>query len=169
LEVFECIRTSRATRSYLDKEVPWDVIRGILEAGRLAPSSRNMQPWRFIVVRSRETLRRLASLTPTGSHIAGASFAIVVLTDPGIPLRDADGGRAVQNMVLAAWEKGVGSCWVSNVDGGEARPLLSIPPEWSILAVVPFGYPAEPRTARKKDRKPLEEVVSLERFGERVR
>ena len=164
MQVFECVRTRRAVREYKAKPVPDDVILRIVEAGRLAPSSKNSQPWHYIIVKDRANLVKLSTLTPTGSHIAHAAMAIAVVTDPAYKLHAVDGGRAVQNMVLVAWEDGVGSCWVSNFSE-EAKDLLKIPRHLNLLTIVSFGYPVESTTRRKKIRKQLTEVASLEAYG----
>jgi len=135
----------------------------ILEAGRLAPSSKNSQPWHFIVVRDKETLRGISGLTPTGKHIAKASVAVaIVMEDAKLP--EVDGARAGQNMVLAAWPLGVGSCWVTNFYEDGVKELLGVPQKMKLITVLPFGYPAEPKATRRKIRKPMGEIVHYERF-----
>jgi nitroreductase len=137
----------------------------ILEAGRLAPSSKNAQPWHFVVIRNKETLGRIASLTPTGAHIGKAPLAIAVLMD-GAKLPEIDGARAIQNMVLQAWDLGIGACWVTNFYEDAVKDILGAPQRMKLVSVIPFGYPTEPKTNRKKIRKPLKEVVSCEKLGE---
>jgi nitroreductase len=102
METFTCIRTRREIRDFLDKPIPEESLLRILEAGRLAPSSKNSQPWHFVVIRDRETLAKISDLTPTGKHLAQAPLAIAVLMD-GAKMPEVDGARAIQNMVLAAW------------------------------------------------------------------
>jgi nitroreductase len=166
LDTFTCIRTRREIRDYLDdKSVSDEDLLKILEAGRVAPSSKNSQPWQFVVIKDKETLTRIASLTPTGSHIAKASLAIAVLMD-GAKLPEIDGTRAVQNMVLEAWDLGIGSCWVTNFYEDAVKDILGAPQRMKMVTVIPFGYPKEPRTTRKKMRKALEEIVSYEKLGE---
>jgi nitroreductase len=137
----------------------------ILEAGRLAPSSKNSQPWHFVVIKNKETLGRIASLTPTGAHLAEAPLAIAVLMD-GAKLPEIDGARAIQNMVLEAWDLGIGACWITNFYDDAVKDILGAPQRMKLISVIPFGYPKEPKTNRKKIRKPLEEVVSNEKLGE---
>lgn len=167
MDVFACIRTRREIRAFTKREVPLEAVERILEAGRLSPSSKNTQPWHFIAVRSRETLRKIASLTPTGRHITDASFAIALAME-NASMPEVDGARTMQQMMLAAWELGVGSCWVSNFDEDAVKSLLNIPLGFNLLTVIPFGYPLEPRTSRKKKRKPFEEVVHWETFGRKA-
>lgn len=136
----------------------------IVEAGRLAPSSKNSQPWHFVVVRKKETLEKIASLTPTGKHIAKATLAIAVLMD-GAKLPEIDGTRALQNMALAAWDLGVGSCWVTNFYDDAVKEVLAAPSRMKLITVMPFGYPIIKKTGRKKIRKNLNEVVHFEKLS----
>ena len=138
----------------------------ILQAGRLAPSSKNSQPWHFVVIRNKETLRKISELTPTGAHLSKAPLAIAVLMD-GAKLPEIDGARAVQNMVLAAWDIGIGACWITNFYEDGVKDILGAPQRMKLVSVIPFGYPTEPKTNRKKNRKALQEIVHYERFGDR--
>lgn len=166
MDVFEAIRTILAIRQYQDKPVPEDVVRRIVEAGRLTASAMNAQPWHFIVVENRDTLRQLGSLVKTGPYIAQAPIAVVVVIDK-TPFAVSDASRAIQDMLLAAWADGVGSNWVGFVGGiDNIKPVLNIPDGLDVLAILPFGYPAESVGRGKKNRKPLVEVVSRERYGQ---
>jgi len=163
VDALNCIRTRREIRDYLDKPIPQECIDEILEAGRLAPSSKNSQPWHFIVIRDKGTLRKISELTPTGKHIANAPLAIaIVMEDAKLP--EVDGARAGQNMILAAWSLGVGSCWVVNFYEDGVKDLLGVPQKMKLVTVLPFGYPIEPKTTRKKIRKPISEIVHYEKF-----
>ncbi len=164
MNVHECIRKRRAVREFLDKEVPDQVIVKILEAGRLAPSQRNRQPWHFIVVKDRGKLARLAEAAPYGRYIADAPLAIAVVLD-NAKMGSFDSGRAIENMLLAAWEEGVGTCFTSGLDQDKVNAELNVPDSMEIAAVMPYGYPKEPATRNKKDRKPLTEVAHLEELG----
>jgi nitroreductase len=165
MEVFEAIRTVLAVRAYRDDPVPEEVVQRILEAGRLSASASNRQPWHFIAVQDRETLRKLAAIARSGPYIAGASLAIVVAIDKSIRFAVSDASRAIQDMVLAAWADGVGSNWVGFGGLEEVNGLLGIPSELEVLAVLPFGHPAAALGRGRKNRKPLSEVASRERFG----
>src|SRR5215510_14678804 len=111
MEAFEAIRTLLAIRRYQDKPVPEATVRRIVEAGRLTGSAKNLQPWHFVVVQDRETLRRLGALAGTGPYVAQAPLAVVVAVDK-TPYAVSDASRAIQSMLLAAWADGVGSNWV---------------------------------------------------------
>ncbi len=93
-------------------------------------------------------------------------MAIVLLME-NAKLPEIDGARAMQNMILAAWEQGVASCWITNFDETEVKRILSAPERLRLITVVPFGYPKEKRTSRKKIRKPLKEIAHFERFGQK--
>lgn len=170
MEVLEAVRTMLAVRSYQEKPVPQEVIQHILEAGRLTGSSKNLQPWHFIVVEDHTMLRQLGALVSSGSYVAQAPLAIVVAVEKSV-FGLSDASRAIQSMILAAWSEGVGSNWVGFPHEGTtgmnaAKPLLGIPQEFDLVAILPFGYPAQQRDRGKKRRKPLAEVAHRERFGQ---
>ncbi len=165
MEVFEAVRTVLAVRQYQDKPVPPELVRRIVEAGQLTASGQNSQPWHFIVVQNRETLHRIGEFVRTGPYIAHAALAIVVAIDR-TKLAVSDASRAIQSMMLTAWSEGVGSNWTGFMGTNEVKPLLGIPEDCDILAIVPFGYPAKPVGKGKKQRKPLSEVASREKFGQ---
>jgi nitroreductase len=165
MEVFEAVRTVLAVREYQDKPVPAKIVQRIVEAGRLTGSSMNRQPWHFIVVQDRNTLRQLGALAKTGPYTGQAALAIVVVIQR-TPFSVSDGSRAIQSMMLTAWSEGVGSNWVGFMGMTEVKPLLGIPDNLDMLAIIPFGYPARPVGKGKKNRKPLSEVAHLERFGQ---
>ena len=164
METFDAIRTVLAVRHFKDTPIPEPIVRQIVEAGRLTASAGNSQPWHFIVVRDKETLRQLGQLAPTGPYIPQAPLAIVVAMDPS-SIAISDGSRAIQDMILAAWSQGVGSNWVGFNNLPEVNHLLGIPEGVSVLAILPFGYPAEAVGKGQKKRKPLGEVAYTERWG----
>jgi len=165
METFDAIRTVLAVRSFKETPIPEPIVRQIVEAGRLTASSQNGQPWHFIVVRNKETLRRLGQVARSGPYIPQAPLAIVVAMDRS-PFAVSDGSRAIQDMILAAWSQGVGSNWVGFNGLPEVNPLLGFPESVSVLAVLPFGYPARDIGKGQKKRKPLGEVAYHERWGE---
>ncbi|HWP49441.1 MAG TPA: nitroreductase family protein [Candidatus Limnocylindrales bacterium] len=165
MDVFEAVRTVLAVRSYQDKSIPPDVVRRIVEAGRLTGSSMNGQPWHFIVVEDRNMLRQLGALARTGPYIAQAPLAIVVAIER-TKFSVSDASRAIQSMILTAWSEGVGSNWVGFLGLNAVKPLLNIPDDLDVLAIVPFGYPTQAIGKGKKNRKPLSEVAHRGRFGQ---
>jgi nitroreductase len=166
METFEAVRTVLAVRQFQDRPVPPDVMQRVVDAAHLTASSRNGQPWHFIVVQDRETLKRLAPLARTGPYIADAQFAVAVAYDKASPYGVSDTSRAIQSMVLTAWADGVGSNWVG-FDGtlGDVNAELGLPDSLQLVGVVPFGYPARKLGRGRKNRKPVGEVVHRERFG----
>ena len=165
MEAFEAIRTLLAVRRYLDRPVPETIVRKIVEAGRLTGSAMNLQPWHFIVIQDRETLRRLGALARSGPYIAQAPLAIVVAVDKtGYAVSDAS--RAIHSMLLVAWSEGVGSNWVGFGGLEKVNALLDIPAGLDALAILPFGYPADKIGRGKKNRKPLRTIAHRERYGQ---
>jgi len=164
MDVFEAIRTLLAVRRYHDKPVPEDVLRQVLEAGRLSASAMNKQPWQFVVVQDPSMLRQLGTVAQTGPYISEAPLAIVVVIEPS-RFALADAGRAVQDMLLTAWDAGLGSNWVGS-GGPAAKELLGIPEELDVVAILPFGYPAGATGQGQKTRKPLSEIAHRERWGQ---
>jgi len=165
MDVFEAVRTVLAVRAYQDRPVSADVVRRIVEAGWLTASSKNGQPWHFIVVENRETLRTLGGIARSGPYTAQAAFAVVVAIER-TRFAVSDASRAIQSMILTGWAEGVGSNWVGFQGLTEVKALLGIPDAVDVLAIVPFGYPSQPVGRGKKRRKPLGQVAHRERFGQ---
>ena len=166
-EVFEAARTVMAVRQFDERELPDDVARRIVEAAHLTASAGNAQPWHFVLVRDRDSLRKLGSLVRTGAYIAGAPAAVIVAyeKDKG-EFGISDGSRAIQAMMLAAWGDGVASNWTGFAGRlDNVRRGFGLPDTYDVLAVIPLGYPKR-KVIGKKKRKPFNQVVSAERFGE---
>lgn len=166
MDVYDAVRTVLAVRNYQDKVIPAEVIRKIVEAGRLTASSMNLQPWHFIVVTERETLKELGALARTGPYIAQAPAAVAVAVEKKSKFGVSDASRAIQSMILTAWSEGIGSNWVGFMGLDGARPLLGIPDTLDVLSIVPFGYPAEKKDKGRKKRKPLSEVAHRGHFSQ---
>ena len=167
MEVFDAVCTVLAVRAFQDKRVPDDVIQRIVEAARLTASSRNGQPWHFIVVRDREKLKRIAPLARTGPYIEQAPLAIAVAYEKDSIFGVSDTSRAIQSMILTAWSEGVGSNWVGfdgTLDAVNAE--IGLPDNLQLVGVLPFGYPVQKLGKGKKSRKPFGEVVHSERYGQ---
>src|ERR1700682_4820038 len=130
--VFEAVRTVLAVRDFQDKAIPDDVARRIVEAGHLTASSINLQPWHFVLVRDRNTLRELGAMINTGRYIAVAAVAIVVAYEKESEYGISDASRAIQSMVLTAWADGVGSNW-TGFGGMEAvRKKVGLPDRYDV-------------------------------------
>jgi nitroreductase len=164
MNVKDAIRTKRASRQFKSESVPEAVVEAILNAGRLSQSSKNSQPWQFVLVRNKETLKQLSETGTYAGHLAGADFAVIMVADDAQNFFDI--GQAAAYMQLAAWEEGVGSCLATIYEPEKAKAILGVPEEKSIRYALSFGYPQE-RPAegpRKTHRKNLDEVVRKERW-----
>ena len=164
MDVYDAVRTVLATRQFKPDPIPDDVVRKIVESAHLTASAGNKQPWHFVVVRDRDALRKLGELAKTGPYVATAPLAVAVAVEPGA-VGVSDASRAIQNMVLTAWGEDVGSNWVGFRGLEDAASFLGIPDGLELVAIVPFGYPAHVSRRGRKNRKPVGEVVSSERFG----
>ena len=165
MDVFEAVRTVLAVRRYVSTPVPAAIVARIVEAGRLTASAMNKQPWHFIVIEERATLRQIGEIMTTGRYLADAALAIVVLVEKRSPLAVSDGSRAIQDMILAAWSEGVGSNWVGFGSMPEIEKLVGAPATMEGLAIIALGHPAAKLGRGKKQRRPLAEIASRERFG----
>jgi nitroreductase len=169
MNVDEAIRTKRAIRVFQDRPVPDDVVSAILNAGRRAQSSKNSQPWHFIVVRERATLAALSKLGTYAGHLAGAALGVVIVTpDPAQRWSIMfDAGQSAAYMQLAGWELGVGSCPATIYEPEQAAALLGVPADWHIRAALSFGYPAEAAPAgapKRAGRRQMADVVHYEKW-----
>jgi nitroreductase len=173
MTAWDAIRTRRAIRRFADRPLEPEAVDRILRAGRRAGSSKNLQRWDFLVVRDRDRLRELAAVGPWAGHLAGAAAAIALIT-PDPRAGDAalsimwDLGQAAENMMLVAWELGIGSVPATIYDADLARRVLGYPTDRHCEFILSFGYPADPAelTAPLKPggRRPLEEIVRRERW-----
>jgi nitroreductase len=168
MDAFEAISTKLDVREFASKKVPGETKRKVLEAARLTGSSMNTQHWRFVLVQDRSNLKRLAADSKSGKWVEGADFAIIVLIDPKVPGSSIDAGRVVQDMELTAWNFGVASGIFTGIDETALRRDYSIPEALKVSAVLGFGYPKR-KILGKKNRKPVEELVFPERYGERLK
>jgi nitroreductase len=173
METWHAVNSVRVVRQFAERRLEAEDVDRILNAGRRTGSSKNQQAWAFIVVRDRDALRRLARVGRYAGHLAGAAAAIALVRPEARnehQLRSVmwDLGRAAQNMVLAAWELGIGSVPATVYDLDLASRLLVLPDDQRCDFLLSFGYPADPSilTApnRAGGRVPLEAVVHEERW-----
>lgn len=169
MDVTDAVETRLEVREYRDEPVDDRTKRRILDAGRLASSGSNRQHWRFLLLDDDDDIDRLAELSPSGSWVAGADFAVVILTDADYPPRGIDAGRALTYMQLVGWDAGVGSC-LYTVDNPALYDVLEIPDEFELTAVLGFGFPTfdVDDVHGVKDREPLEQIAYHGRFGTRL-
>ena len=174
MDVQDAVHARRSVREFADRPITEDHLARILDAGRRSHSAKNRQPWAFIVVRDRARLERLSRVGPWCGHVAGAAMAIALVTpDPHLP--DAplsvtwDLGGAAAQMMLVAWELGIGSCPATVYQADVARDILGYPDGMHCEFVLSFGYPADPevlvRPNRPGKRRPMDEIVHLETWA----
>jgi nitroreductase len=164
MEVFEAVSTVLAVRQFQEKPIPEEIVHQIVEAAHLTASSMNGQPWHFIVVQDKGMLTQIGALVQTGHYIAQAPLAIVVGMEHSI-YAVSDASRAIQSMILTAWAQGVASNWTGFDNLKHVNPVLGMPEEIEILAILPFGYPAQAMGKGKKKRKPIGAIAHRERWG----
>ncbi|HEY7523391.1 MAG TPA: nitroreductase family protein [Candidatus Limnocylindrales bacterium] len=172
MEAWDAINSVRVVRQFTDQPLTDAHLDRILNAGRRTGSSKNEQRWAFVVVRDRTRLRELANVGRNAGHLAGATAAVALVTpDAQGPRNNSvmwDLGRAAQNMVLAAWELGIGSVPATVYDHHLASRLLGLPVDRRCDFLLSFGHPADPSklTApnRAGGRLTLDEVVHQERW-----
>jgi len=165
MEVLEAIKKRRSIRRFRLETIPDETLRLILEAGRLAPSAGNRQPWRFILVKDAERRRALAEATDNYLFVADASVVVVALGDPNASPRwfRQDPMIAMEHIVLAATSLGYGTCWIGGFNEEEVKRVLRVPERLAVIAMLPIGIPDESPPPRP--RKALEEIVYLEEHG----
>ncbi len=172
MDVFEVIQSRRSIRAYTDKPVPREAMEKILEAGRLAPSARNIEPWHFIVVTD-EKKRKALSKGVFAKFVAQAPLVIVACGDKKASAEwyAIDTALAIENMVLTAVNEGLGVCCVGSFAEKDVKAVLKIPDNFEALVMITVGYSGEKLDLSSKvlnlvrSRKTLSEVCSEEEFG----
>ena len=162
MDAYRAVVDKRDQRSFLDRPIPDDALRRILQAGRMTGSSKNAEPNRFVVVRDRDRRRAIGAMRSFGRWLADAAVVIVIVQTQE---HEFDAGRCAQNMMVAAWNDGIGSC-PAHVPEEELRALLKIPAGVSINRVIGFGY-VDPQRATApasvaRRRLPIEELAHYE-------
>lgn len=168
MDVFECIRSRRTVRNFRPDAVPEEVVTRILQAGRWAPSSSNSQPWHFIVIKNRATLKSLSEIASQGTFVGDAPMAIAIVMEEA-PRPDLDAGRALQQMELLAWSEGLGTCFIGLRDPQQmiqVKAMLGIPDAMELITLLPFGYREEGFKGGGVARKPMSDMAHGERFGQ---
>jgi nitroreductase len=162
MEILEIIKERRTIREYLDEEVPQASLDKILEAGRWAPSGLNNQPWKFIIVKDKNTINEISKFTKYSNTIKGANQLIVVLLDKSESYdykKDLQAiGACIQNMLLAAWTENIGVCWIGEIlnRSEEVERFLKLPEKFELMAVLTIGIPKPAkRTSHRKELKDL--------------
>ncbi|PKN78327.1 MAG: nitroreductase family protein [Candidatus Cloacimonetes bacterium HGW-Cloacimonetes-1] len=179
METTETIFTRHSIRSFSADPIPPEILDEILQAGRLAPSAQNRQPWRFIVIQGADKVKSLSVncglIGLSNFFIRSAPVVIIACADTKramtINKQDyylVDTAIAFQQMMLQAWNHGIGSCWLAAFSEKKIRTWLDLPKSWRIVGLSPFGYPSEKKSfhaklvssfAKSADRLPMTEIV----------
>jgi nitroreductase len=177
MDLFEAIEKRRSVRKFKPDQVKEENLKRILEAGRLAPSGGNRQPWYFIVVRDLETKNALAIASNDQKFVAEADTVIVALGDSGVyPKKATSSTRilhkqdpmiAIEHMVLASTALGYGTCWIGAFSEAEIKKILKVPENVTVVALLPVGVPAESPPPRP--RKPFDEIFFRDSYGTPLR
>ncbi len=173
MDILEIIKGRRSIRNFKTEDLPEQIVENLVEAARWAPSAGNIQPWKFIIVRKPETKKKLVKAALEQAFVEEVPVVIIVCADEnrssqGYGSRGRtlyciqDTAAAIQNIHLAAYALGLGTCWIGAFDEEEARKILKIPQGIRPVAIIPVGYPAESPQPRK--RRPLDEIVHYETF-----
>ncbi len=169
MELMEVIRKRRSVRRYKPDPVPEEDIEYVLEAARLAPSWANTQCWHFVVVTDEDVKKEVAQAGNGNRWIARAPVIIVACADPtgpgtrdDIPNYLVDMGIAIEHLILAATERGLGTCWIGAFHESKVKEALGVPGNIRVVASTPLGYPDE--APAPVSRKGLEEIVSYNRY-----
>jgi nitroreductase len=169
MNVFEAITTRRSIRAYLDKPVEEEKLLQVLEAARLAPSSANRQEWRFVVVRDEETRMKLMSAAKNQPFVGQAPVVIACCAETdqhvmtcGQMCYPIDVSIAIDHMTLAAWELGLGTCWIGAFSAEEVQKILEIPKDVPVVELLTLGYPES--VPRPTSRLSMDQIVRYERW-----
>ncbi len=170
MDLYEAIRTRKSVRAWRDRPVPEDALARVLDAARLAPSARNMQEWRFVVV-SDPALRRRLGADAAGQAFVGAAPIVLACCaeSDGRVMRcgqaayPIDVAIAMDHLSLAAAAEGLGTCWIGSFDEGKVREILGIPPAVRVVQLMPLGFPVDPSPVEKQ-RLATSEIVHRERW-----
>lgn len=172
LTVLNTIRTRGSIRSYKDKPIPRPALRDILEAARMAQSADNRQPWEFIVVTDPAMRKKLIHAAGNQSFVGEAAGVVICLasSEESASVGPFEGflidlAIAIENMVLTAWDLGIGSCWIGAFDEETVKELLDIPAKFRVVSLLTLGYPAQ--KPGPKYRKELGEIIHYQKYGQR--
>lgn len=171
MQTMECILERRSVREYRPEPIPDDIIDEIIEAAAHAPSAGNVQDWEFVAIRNPETKRRLVDAAWGQDFISHAPLVLVVCSDidrisaaygsRGETLYSVqDTAAAIQNLMLAAWDREIGSCWIGAFNESAVKDILVLPTNIRPLAIVTLGYPA--RISKKPGRREVKEILHME-------
>jgi len=168
MDVSDAIRNRYSCRNYLDKPLEQDKLRAVLEAARLAPSAKNLQDWRFVVVTDRQTKKDVAAAANDQTFLEKAGAIIVACTVSDHVMRcgqavgPIDVAIALEHMCLQATDLGLATCWIGSFYPDKVKPIVGIPAGATIVELLALGYPAE--SSKHSRRVPLDHIVAFEKW-----
>lgn len=165
-ELLKLLKSRRSVRAFQNKDIPKKELQEIIDAARFAPTARNLQPWEFVVVTDKNKIAQLAALGQNAGFMAQASACIAVFSvDTNYFLED--GSAATCNILLAATDLGIGSCWIA----GDKKPycqqvnvLLNAPSQMKLVSLIALGYPQEENAFKPAQKRQLKELLHWEKF-----
>jgi nitroreductase len=171
MDIYQAIKTRKSVRAFLDKEIPDEVLNRLLEAARIAPSARNLQEWRFVVVRDPQKRQQLAQAAKGQTFVGEAPVVLACCADTeghvmtcGQLCYPIDVAIAVDHITLCAAAEGLGTCWIGAFHEDEVKKLLHIPDRIRVVALLPIGYPRDPAPV-SKNRRSLAEIVCQDEWA----
>ena len=170
MDVMEAIRTRKSVRSYLDKPIEDEKLDAVLDAARLAPSARNCQEWRFIVVKDKNIRRALAMAANNQAFVGEAPVVLAACAAEtndvmtcGYKSHPIDVAIALDHVTLEAVEQGLGTCWIGAFDQQKVKDILDVPEEAAVVELMPIGYPADPKV-KHKSRMPMNDMIMQDKW-----
>ncbi len=168
MTVFETIQKRYSCRSYQEREIEQEKLDKLLEAARLAPSAKNTQDWRFVVVTDKDIKAKVAAMTNRPEVFEKAAVIIVGCSNSddvmkcGQAIAPIDVSIALEHICLQATELGLGTCWIGSFKTDEVRRILGIPDDINIVELMAVGYPAD--SAKKPNRLPTENIICYNKW-----
>jgi len=171
MSVLDVIKSRKSIRRYKEDPIPEDVFLRVLEAARLAPSGKNSQPWKFVVIKDEAMKKSLAEASRGQMFMARAPVIIAACGFPEMSYPrqgnymkswPIDVAIALQHLMLQAEEEGLGTCWIGAFEEKDVKRLLDVPEDARVLALTPLGYPDQ--VPQDRGRKPLSDIISYEKF-----
>ena len=169
MEFYELIKTRRSVRKFADKEIEDDKLERILNAARIAPSGKNAQAWKFLVIKDQKLKDEIVKAAKGQKFIGQADSVIVCCVNEEETYQGhgnymtsfaVDGAIALDHLILAAHHEGLGTCWIGAFMEDQVKELLEIPDPYRVVAMTPLGYPAT--QPKDRGRKELDEIVSYD-------
>ncbi len=169
MAVLQSIRKRYSCRAYLDEPIEPQILAEIFEAARLAPSAKNLQDWRFVIVTDKETKRQLAKAANDQTFLQQSAAVIVACSNSdyvmscGQPVGPIDVSIALEHIALQAAELGLATCWIGSFSADKVRRVLGIPAEIAVIELMPLGYPAD--DFKPPSRLPIEKITCYEKWA----